>query len=127
MVENLRTAGLVFFGAGIGGLLRWLIGLTLAGRLDNQFPWTTIFINLSGCFLIGILLGCSVRFEWSKEMRVFFGVGLLGGYTTFSSFGLESFGLISSGKYLLAITYVVASNLFGVALCALGYKLSILK
>ncbi len=87
-----------------------------------QFPWHTLTINLVGCFLIGIVyfLGAE-RNLLSEDVRVSLMVGLLGGFTTFSAFGLESFLLFKGGQPYLALLYIFASVGGGLMLTFAGY------
>jgi fluoride exporter len=81
---------LVLLGGGLGSLLRYGSSL-LAGRLfGDGFAWGTLLVNLLGCFLIGLAVGCVDRAILSRAFRLFFVTGFLGGLTTFSSFSLES-------------------------------------
>jgi fluoride exporter len=85
---------LVLLGGGLGSLLRY--GSTLlAGRLfGDGFAWGTLFVNLLGCLLIGFAVGLVDRAILSRSFRIFFVTGVLGGFTTFSSFSLESVRLL---------------------------------
>ena len=98
------TYFLVFLGAGLGGVMRFLISSNLQKALsDWGFPIGTFFVNLSGCLLIGFLAQLMEFKNFPQnEFRAFFLIGILGGYTTFSSFGYETLALIKSGEYLYA-------------------------
>jgi len=108
----LLKAALVFVGAGTGGLLRYGVGMAFARWFGNGFPLGTLFINVSGCLLMGFLtvmwLGATPIRE---ELRLLVLVGVLGGYTTFSTFGHETLKLTASGEWLRAGAYVIASVL----------------
>ena len=95
-------------GGAIGALLRYgvsgLVGVT------QVFPWATLTINIAGSFAIGMLWGWHSHAEWFQQWgRLFLVVGVLGGFTTFSAFSLESFVLFDNGKSITALTYVLAS------------------
>lgn len=111
MVLNVLSVGL---GGAIGAVLRYLLGL-LPVKTQSGFPWITFFINVLGAFCIG-LIACSVikTNTLSPRMVLFLKVGICGGFTTFSTFSLESYNLLSSGKVLTAILYMVFSVVCGV-------------
>ena len=117
---------LVFLGGGLGACSRWLLATALntAGLSPQGFPWGTLGVNLLGCSLIGLLAGLFERTNVTAEWGLFFITGILGGFTTFSSFGLETFRLLRGNQLALAVAYVSASNIFGVSLVAGGYTLS---
>lgn len=112
-------------GGGLGAALRFFVS-GLAQRLtDGAFPIGTLTVNVLGCFALGFLGAifagpALVRDEW----RFFLAVGLLGGFTTFSTYGFETLALLQSGELARAATNVVLSN--GLGLCAvwLGYRLA---
>ncbi|WP_122899830.1 fluoride efflux transporter CrcB [Acinetobacter sp. B51(2017)] len=110
---------LVASGGAIGASLRYALGLYLA-KPDSVFPWATWWINIGGCALAGIFFGLSQKYpSLQQEARLFFMVGILGGFTTFSSFGLETLQLCKQGQWLLAMSYALSSLVFGVLLLAL--------
>jgi len=113
------------FAGFIGTLLRyWLSGL-LARRFGETFPYGTLIVNLSGCFVIGFLFYLFYdRALVSPTTRTAIFIGLLGGYTTFSSYGLQTFTLLRDGEVFLALGNVAASNLLGLVLVWVGYSLA---
>ena len=114
---------LVACGGGIGACLRYGAGLLIA-KPHSLFPWGTWSINLMGCFLAGIFFAMSLRYPaLQQETRLFLMVGILGGFTTFSSFGLETFQLIRQAQIHIALLYAVSSVLCGVLLLAVGFYL----
>jgi CrcB protein len=105
---------MVFLGAGAGGLARYIAGTLIMQRYAGRFPLGTFVINVSGSFLIGILMTfLSERLDLSPNWRLLLVVGFLGGYTTFSSFEYETFVAARSGNSLLALMNVVGSVVFG--------------
>ena len=112
------------FGA-IGTLARYGLQGLLQIRMGSTFPYGTLFINLTGCFFLG-LLGQTMlnRMIISPEWRVAITVGFFGGYTTFSSFGWETAKMMETGEWLRATTYVVASVIFGLLLSVAGIRLA---
>jgi len=111
----------VFLGGGVGSLTRYLLSLWIGSLADGAFPWGTFVINLTGCFAIGFLGGLSERFTIEPNLRLLLQTGFLGGFTTFSSFGLESFQLFRRGEGLVASGYVLGSNLIGIVLVVAGF------
>jgi fluoride exporter len=107
--------------AGLGGFIgagaRYLIGGWIHRLADGPlFPYGTLFINLSGCLLIGVLNGLvEARGLFASETRVFLMIGVLGGYTTFSTFGYETFQLLRGGQAFLATTNVALQVGLGIA------------
>lgn len=113
---------LVAIGGMVGASLRYLISLTLAQAVNTGFPLATLLINLSGCLFIGLLYGNfsgTTQFSWIQPFLI---IGLLGGFTTFSSFSLESINLLKSGAIGNLIVYLLASNLGGLSLAWLGIQ-----
>src|SRR5690348_13938549 len=103
-------AALVIAGGGTGALARYLIGLWFASVFGTAFPWGTLSINISGSFLIGLIATLAdERLVLGPGVRLLLVVGVLGGYTTFSSFSLESFRLVEEGELLRMAAYVSAS------------------
>ena len=88
---------LVATGGAIGAAARYLVGLWIAARLGTSFPWGTFFVNVTGSFLIGIVLVLVVGGTLPAGARLFFAVGILGGYTTFSSLSYETLQLLAGG------------------------------
>ena len=97
--------GLVALGSVIGGEARYLVGVLLQA-LGPGFPWATLFVNVTGSFLIGFyaaLTGPDGRVFASSRQRQFVMTGICGGYTTFSAFSLETFQLLRAGHALTAL------------------------
>ncbi|GAB6841149.1 CrcB protein [Methylorubrum rhodinum] len=110
---------LVFLGAGLGGVLRHGVNLA-ALRLGSSFPWGTLGINVLGSVLMGAVTGWFALRGGSPQARLFFATGVLGGFTTFSTFSLEAFTLIERGDWAAALFYVLVSVLAGIAGLALA-------
>jgi CrcB protein len=112
---------LVFVGAGLGGIIRYWCQLTL-NKAYYALPLGTIAVNLIGCYAIGLLYGISESKYISKHINTFLVPGMLGGFTTFSAFSLETLVLIHKGKYLLAVTHILLSVGGGLVFAYLGYR-----
>lgn len=117
---------LVALGGAIGSVARFkLSGLVLRYSLDWRFPFPTFTVNIIGCLIIGILAGLASRQGFiSADMRVLLFTGLVGGFTTFSAFGLETMVLLREGHIGIAAAYVVASIVVGLAVMWLGFELA---
>ena len=111
---------LVFIGGGLGALARY--GLTLfLPRGVGSFPWATLMANLIGALIIGLLAAALMN---RAPMRGFWIIGVLGGFTTFSAFSLETIQLMEQRELGLALAYVGLSVGGGVAMCWLGLRFS---
>lgn len=110
---------LVAIGSALGGMARFWMGLVVAALTGPRYPWGTLLINVLGSFLIGLVAAAGMptaRFGLPVEARVFLMVGVCGGFTTFSSFSLQTFELLERGEPLAALGYTLGS----VVLCVLG-------
>jgi CrcB protein len=109
---------IVFVGAGLGGVVRLLLNNAAPIWFGFDFPWATLFINVTGSLLMGLLVGW-LAFKagagWSQPVRLFLATGVLGGYTTFSTFSLEAVSLFERDAYGAAFAYVVGSVGLGLA------------
>lgn len=115
---------LVALGGAIGSAARYGVSL-LAGRFwPVNFPWATLAVNVAGSVAMGVLIGLLARAApaWANEARLFVGVGILGGFTTFSAFSLETVQLLERGQLGVAATYVAVS----VAVCVAGLYLGLM-
>ena len=102
---------LVFFGGGLGAMLRHAVNVLCATYVGTSYPWGTLFINVSGSMLRGVVVElASLKAGMPPPFRLFLATGVLGGYTTFSTFSLES-ALLHT---LAAVAYALASMVFGV-------------
>ncbi|GAA1849924.1 fluoride efflux transporter CrcB [Pseudonocardia tropica] len=107
-------------GGVVGAEARFVIGVAFP-QPSGGWPWTTFLVNVSGCLLIGVLL--TVLSELTVPhplLRPLLGVGVLGGYTTFSTYAVDVVALVDAGRPVVALGYVVATPLAAVAACVLG-------
>ena len=122
--EELRLTLIAIFGA-IGTLARYGLQGVVQIRAASTFPFGTLLINLSGCFLLGLIGQFTLnRLVISPDWRVAIAVGFFGGYTTFSSFGWESAKMLEDGEWLRATAYVSASVVVGLLLSVAGIRLA---
>lgn len=113
----------VALGGAIGSSGRYLVSLAVDSVSRSRFPLETLTANLVGCFLIGLLWGYFERMSISSEFRLFLFTGVLGGFTTFSTFARENVQFFKAGEPLYAITYILLSNVVGLILVAAGFML----
>ena len=107
---------MVLFGGGLGATLRHLINLTCARCLGTGFPWGTFIINITGSTVMGLIAGyLALKGEASLPWRLFLMTGILGGYTTFSAFSLDTALLYERGEIGLAAFYVLGSVVLSIA------------
>ena len=115
-------------GAAAGGLARYAISSWVNTRYTGAFPMGTFLVNLTGSLLIGALMAIlTARYPQHATLRLFLIVGVLGGYTTFSSFALENFAAIRSGEVAVALLNSVASVVLGTLAVWLGTVLGTAK
>ena len=101
-------------GAGLGGLARYVAGTWIMEKYGGRFPLGTFVINITGSFLIGVLMTLfTERWQTNHNWRLFLVVGVLGGYTTFSSFEYEAYRSMSDGARATGLFYVIASVAVG--------------
>ena len=116
---------LIFLGSGIGGVFRYVLSGWAQRLGDGSFPMGTLVVNVAGCAMIGFLSAAFAgRWFVREEYRIAIVVGVLGGFTTFSAFGMETFGLLNDGQRVRAATNMILS--VGLSLIAvwIGYRLA---
>ncbi len=126
MKAALVNAVVVGSGGFLGALARYgLSGLVHRHAPLTTFPYGTLVVNLLGCLVIGVIAGLvESRQLFGPEFRMFALIGILGGFTTFSTFGYETFGMIREDEYLRAATNVGLHVILGLALVWLGYAVT---
>lgn len=113
----MQTAWIALAGA-IGAVVRYRIGVAIGLR---SFPWATLGVNVIGSFSLAFVLAGPGVSRWSATTTTAVAIGLLGAFTTFSTFGYETFTLLRTGREQLALLYVALSLFGGLAATALGY------
>ena len=112
---------LVFFGGGLGASLRHAVNMAAAKAFGTAFPYGTFIINISGSIVMGLIAGyLTFRGGATQHWRLFLMTGILGGYTTFSAFSLDTVLLAERGAIVSALLYVVLSVALAVSGCVLG-------
>lgn len=116
----------VFLGGGVGSVARYWVGTQTLRALGSRWPYGTFTVNLAGGLLMGLLVGFLAHRGGADQdkWRVLFGVGVLGGFTTFSSFSLETALMIERRAYGQALSYVAASVLLAIGCLFLGLIVS---
>ncbi|MGN6269638.1 MAG: fluoride efflux transporter CrcB [Sphingomonas sp.] len=100
---------LVMLGGAIGSVARFGVGKLTLGWFGPNYPWGTLTVNLIGGLLMGLLVGVLARVSASDQWRVFAAIGVLGGFTTFSSFALDTVNMIERGDLAAALGYILLS------------------
>jgi CrcB protein len=117
----------IFVGGGLGSLARWWASGFIANKVGETFPWGTLVINVSGSFVIGLFAtatGSEGRWMASSTFRQFFMLGICGGYTTFSSFSLQTLTLAEDGQWFKAGANSVLSLVLCLIFVWLGHLLA---
>lgn len=124
-MDELRQLLLVALGGAIGSVARWRVsGWVLHQAVDWRFPMGTFVVNVLGCLIVGVLAGLAIKDDFfSTDQRLLLFTGVMGGFTTFSAFGLETFYLLRRGEYLIAGSNMVLSMAVGMAALFAGYHL----
>ncbi len=104
----------------MGAVLRYLLSGWAQNALGGLFPWGTLFVNVVGSFLLGVFLEASTQSAVAVELRWFFAIGVLGAFTTFSTFSNETLGMLREGDWMMALTYALGSLVAGVAAALVG-------
>ena len=116
MLARATPVLLVAAGGALGAVARFLVAGGFARRFGSGWPWGTLFINLTGCFLIAIFAARITNPQW----RYLLPIGFVGAYTTFSTFEYETMRLVQVGQPMGALAYVMASNVLGFGAVLLG-------
>lgn len=114
---------LLLIGAGgaAGAVLRYVLSILAHRILGETFPWGTLIVNVLGCLLIGVFWAVAERTPLTSTAYLFVLTGVLGAFTTFSTYGLETFNLLRDGYIVLGLANFLASNLVGLGAVAAGF------
>lgn len=111
----------IALGGAIGALLRYSLSGLVHKIFEEGYPWGTLVVNLLGCFAIGFLWEYFMNSLPSPELRSLIFIGILGAFTTFSTFGLETLNLVRDGEWRLAMLNIVANNIGGLVFVFCGF------
>ena len=119
---NWQAVVSVGIGGALGSMLRFVVTVLAARWFGAGFPWGTLAVNLIGSFILGVIAEFAITgaLGISPQVRIFIGVGILGGFTTFSSFTYDTLTLVRDGSTPLALGYVLASIALGLIAVYLG-------
>lgn len=120
---HIKAILLLIAGGSLGTILRYVVYLLADKYLNHLLPWGTLIVNLSGSLLIGIAWGALEKTNVPPAVRLFFFIGILGSYTTFSTFAFDSMNLAHSGAYKTMIVNILLNNIGGIMLCMGGFYL----
>jgi len=112
----------VGIGGALGSIARYGLSTAVNRYFQHAFPWGTLAVNILGCLLLGIVIGLvEHRQLFSPHVRLFLTVGIMGGFTTFSTFGWETFDLLRNHQYAFTLAYVTGNVLVGTLAVIAGW------
>jgi len=115
---------IVGIGSFLGGGLRYLISVFFNQKINPDFPYATLAVNLLGCLLIGVFYSLFEKSIINNDWKLFLTTGLCGGFTTFSAFSIESLQLFKQGNLVAMLMYIIISIVLGIALTYAGYLIA---
>lgn len=122
MIKNLL---LIALGGGLGSVLRYLANINIGKICPFKLYYATFLVNIIGCLFIGLFIGYLQKNNTNNEsIKLLLITGFCGGFTTFSTFGLENFNLLQSQNYITSLLYIAASIIIGIAFVGVGIYLS---
>jgi CrcB protein len=122
MIKNIL---LIALGGGLGSALRYLANIGVEKIWVNKLYYATFIVNVIGCFLIGLLMGYLQKNETDNSaLKLLLITGFCGGFTTFSTFGLENYNLLQSENYITSLFYIATSIIIGIVFVGIGIHLT---
>ncbi|MDY0216334.1 MAG: fluoride efflux transporter CrcB [Bacteroidales bacterium] len=122
MLQNILVVGL---GGFLGAIARYGFSFAIPKQELSSFPFSTLLVNLIGCLLIGLIFGFVAKQDlFNEKLLLFLTIGFCGSLTTFSTFSLESFHLLTQGKWLSVLFYISISTIGGLFFVYLGHSLT---
>jgi len=115
-----KQVSLIAIGGALGALARYAVALAFGTWDPGQLPWATLTVNLVGCLAIGAIAASAMTGNRPWWVRPFLITGILGGFTTFSALALETGLLLDAGRTLVALSYVLATMVFGLLAVRVG-------
>lgn len=118
-MNNLLTnIFMIFIGGGCGSVLRYFVSLM---KINTNFPFSTLLVNMIGCFIIGFIYSFTInKLQIPENFKLFLTVGFCGGITTFSTFSLENYKLFENGLYIQMFIYIIFSVILSIVITIIG-------
>lgn len=120
----IKSILLVAIGGGLGSVLRFITNVIISKNIPGKLHLATLSVNIVGCLLIGFLMGYLSKQSETENLKLLLITGFCGGFTTFSTFGLENYSFIQSGNIISSLLYTTISIIIGILFVALGIYLS---
>lgn len=114
---------IIGIGGGIGAICRYALGNFISNKFKTSFPFGTFVINIIGSFILGLTNHFYLEKSISTTLWLFIGVGILGGFTTFSTFGYEAIQLLLTKKYKTALSYIILSTIISIIGAYIGFHI----
>ena len=114
----------IFVGAGLGGVARYAVSQWVQAKAGAEFPYGTLLVNVTGSLVLAFLYATLEGTPAAPEWRAFFGIGVIGGYTTFSTFSYETVRLLQDGDWARAVWYAAASVILSLVAAIAGFGLA---
>lgn len=120
----IRSIALVFFGGGVGAVLRYLVNVIMTKYVDDNLYWATLLVNVLGCLLFGIITAVVLKTTLiNHSYALALTTGFCGAFTTFSTFAFENINMMNSGQIALSLGYIALSVILGISACYVGLKI----
>lgn len=123
-IKTLHQILILALGGATGTILRYYVYVFADKHLNHILPWGTIIVNLSGSFVIGFVWGLLERSGIPPAFRLFVFIGILGSFTTFSTFAFDSFNLLNQGAPKMMLLNILLNNAGGILLCYAGIQIA---